>query len=372
MQSYRDLPDLLKGNFFFGVSGINIVSIINSKGFRGCIFGRIQCADTDAIEFYFAFHWDHQAFAAVDDTGFYQVCTVRCYVDHNVRGFDLEFSGVGDVGCHQGGFFACGKFVLFIEVLEFFVFYAAFFEEAFDLGFGEDYWFWLIFLGFDKVVEFFVDLKNGVVGAVIAKGFFYQCIKGVALGCCGQWCGAAEDFFHHGGAEVFGVFCVVEEAVDVGAAVVELWEEEAPVGHFYQPVADAVFDVVGLCVVVQACLGEFDRADAAEDVVVDLIGGVEYFGSVGGFAWDVVDCVDEDDVVIFAVVVVFDDLVVEGFGEGVVGEFAFAEFHEEVLGSTFGFLVQGEFHVDEVFADGTGEGFAEDVEVFEGFFFGQG
>ncbi len=60
--------------------------------------------------------------------------------------------------------------------------------------------------------------------------------------------------------------------MDIGAAVIELWEEEAPVGHFYQPVADAVFDVVGLYVVVQACLGEFDGADAAEDVVVDLIG----------------------------------------------------------------------------------------------------
>ena len=158
--------------------------------------------------------------------------------------------------------------------------------------------------------------------------------------------------------------------MDIGAAVIELWEEEAPVGHFYQPVADAVFDVVGLYVVVQACLGEFDGADAAEDVVVDLIGGVEHFGSVRGFAGDVVDCVDEDDVVVFAVVVVFDDFVVEGFGEGVVGEFAFAEFHEEVLGSAFGFLIQGEFHVDEVFSDGACEGFSEDIKVFEGFFFG--
>ena len=157
--------------------------------------------------------------------------------------------------------------------------------------------------------------------------------------------------------------------MDIGAAVIELWEEEAPVGHFYQPVADAVFDVVGLYVVVQACLGEFDGADAAEDVVVDLIGGVEHFGSVGGFAGNIVDCVDEDDVVVFTIVVVFDDFVVEGFGEGVVGEFAFTKLHKEVLGSAFRFLVQRKFHVDEVFSDGAGEGFSEDVEVFESFFF---
>ena len=164
----------LKWDFFFVVTVINAMS---GDGFCDYIFGRIQCADTDAVEFYFAFHGDHQAFAAVDDPGFYQVCAVRCYVDYHIRSFDLEFSGVGDIGCYQGRFFACGKFVLFIKVLEFFVFYAAFFEEAFYLGFGEDYWFRFVFLGFDEVVKFFVDLKDGIVGAVIAEGFFNQSVE---------------------------------------------------------------------------------------------------------------------------------------------------------------------------------------------------
>ena len=38
------------------------------------------------------------------------------------------------------------------------------------------------------------------------------------------------------------------------------------------------------------------------------------------------------------------------------------------LKEAFGFLIQRKFHVDEVFSDGAGEGFSEDVEVFEGFF----
>ena len=101
--------------------------------------------------------------------------------------------------------------------------------------------------------------------------------------------------------------------MDIGTAVVELWEKEAPVRHFYQPVPDTVFNIVCLCIVMQACFGELDRADTAEDVIVDLIGSVEHFGTVGGFAGDVVDCVDEDDVVVFTVVVVFYDSVVEGF-----------------------------------------------------------
>ena len=82
----------LKWDFFFVVTVINAMS---GDGFCDYIFGRIQCADTDAVEFYFAFHGDHQAFAAVDDPGFYQVCAVRCYVDYHIRSFDLDFSGVG-------------------------------------------------------------------------------------------------------------------------------------------------------------------------------------------------------------------------------------------------------------------------------------
>ena len=83
---------------------------MSGDGFCDYIFGRIQCADTDAVEFYFAFHGDHQAFAAVDDPGFYQVCAVRCYVDYHIRSFDLEFSGVGDIGCYQGRFFGNGRY----------------------------------------------------------------------------------------------------------------------------------------------------------------------------------------------------------------------------------------------------------------------
>ena len=78
--------------------------------------------------------------------------------------------------------FSCGKLILFIEVLELFVFYAAFFEETFDFGFGEDNRFRFVLLGFDEIVELFVDLKDCVVGTVITKGFFHQSIEGVTLG----------------------------------------------------------------------------------------------------------------------------------------------------------------------------------------------
>ena len=289
-------------------------------------------------------------------------------MDHNVRGFNLEFSGVGDVGGYQGRFFSCSQFILFIKVLKLVVFHAAFFKEAFHFGFSENNWFRFILLGFDEIVKFLVDLKDCVICAVITKGFFYQGVEGVTLVSGRKRCGAAKNFIHHCGAEFFSIFCVVEHTVNICTAVIELWEKKSPVRHFYQPVADTVFDIVGLCVIVKACLGELYRADAAEDVVVDLIGCIEHFGSVGGFARDIVDCMNENDVIVFAVVVVLDDLIVEGFCKGIVCELAFTEFHKEVLGSAFGFLFQGEFHVDEILANCACESFAEDVKVFEHFF----
>ena len=123
------------------------------------------------FKFYLAFHRDDQAFASVNDAGFYQVCTVWCYVDHNVRGFNLEFSGVGDVGGYQGRFFSCSQFILFIKVLKLVVFHAAFFKEAFHFGFSENNWFRFILLGFDEIVKFLVDLKDCVICAVIHQGF---------------------------------------------------------------------------------------------------------------------------------------------------------------------------------------------------------
>ena len=72
---------------------------------------------------------------------------------------------------------------------------------------------------------------------------------------------------------------------------------------------------------------------------VNFIGCVKHFRTVGGFSGDVVNAVDEDDIVVFRVVIVFDDFVVKVLYQFIVCEFAFAQFHEEVLGSSFCFLV---------------------------------
>lgn len=122
-----------------------INNAMRGDGFCDYIFGRIQCADfTDAIGFYFAFHGDHQAHL----TSMIRVSTrsarsVLRGLPH--PGFDLVLVLILDAT--RKNFRLRQVSVLFIKVLEFFVFYAAFFEEAFftsDLvrttGSGSSFW----------------------------------------------------------------------------------------------------------------------------------------------------------------------------------------------------------------------------------------
>ena len=60
------------------------------------------------------------------------------------------------------------------------------------------------------------------------------------------------------------------------------------------------------------------RTQAAQYVFEDVVGGVVHLGSVSGLSRYVVGDMDQDDVIILAVVEGLDDLIVELFDQGVV------------------------------------------------------
>ena len=153
--------------------------------------------------------------------------------------------------------------------------------------------------------------------------------------------------------------------MNIRAPVVEYREKESQIRHFHDPVADAVLDMVRFRIVAQSCLGKLNRTDAAENVVVNLVGSVEHLQSVGRLARDIVNCVDQDDIVIFSVIIRVDDPVIELVHKGVVLKFALPETEQEFLGAAFFFLFEGEFHIDKIFSYGSGKRFAENLKVFE-------
>ena len=67
----------------------------------------------NSINFDAAVDRDDEALAAINLAGFNEVGAVRIDFDDDIRGFDLEGAGVGDIACVDRGFFSCGL----IEVL---------------------------------------------------------------------------------------------------------------------------------------------------------------------------------------------------------------------------------------------------------------
>ena len=137
-----------------------------------------------------------------------------------------------------------------------------------------------------------MDGFNQRIVAGVLQGFFNQEVKGflLVLSCHGH--SAAGEGFDEAFVEIFRIFGVVEEAVDICAAVIERGEKEASVGHFHQPVSGTVAEAVLLVIIGKTSLGKLDRADRTENVVVNLIGGVKHLQVVRGFSGDVIEGVD--------------------------------------------------------------------------------
>ena len=81
---------------------------------------------------------------------------------------------------------------------------------------------------------------------------------------------------------------------------------------------------------------------------------------------------DQDNIVVFAVLVIFDYLIIKGIHGLIVGELLIAEFHEKLVGAVRTFVVDRVLQVVEILSDSPGEGFLEDLVVFKDLLLGQG
>ena len=122
-----------------------------------------------------------------------------------------------------------------------------------------------------------MNTDDGLVIAGISKGSGQQLSESFLLLFGRQRCLAAKHFFHQDWLKRFGILRIIEHTVQVGVAVVESGEKKAGYGHLDDPVPDAVFDAVLLCIVAQPCFGQFYRADAAEQIFVCIVRGIKHF-----------------------------------------------------------------------------------------------
>ena len=103
-------------------------------------------------------------------------------------------------------------------------------------------------------------------------------------------------------------------------------------------------------------------------MLINLIRCIKHFCTVGRLSGDIIYSMDQDDVVVFGIIIVFNDLIVETFYQCIIGQFAFSQFHKKMLSSALRFLLERKFHVHQIFSYCSGKGFAENFKVFEHFF----
>ena len=97
------------------------------------------------------------------------------------------------------------------------------------------------------------------------------------------------------------------------------------------------------------------RTDAAEQIFIYFIGGIEHFAPITGFSRNVRGGVNDKDQVVLAIVVRFDNPVVECIQKRIIGQLAGTKFQEKILSSSRIFRREREFHVEQIFSNRAGQ-----------------
>ena len=117
---------------------------------------------------------------------------------------------------------------------------------------------------------------------------------------------------------ILGIRQIKKQAVNVRVPVIKSRDQKAQGRRFHQPVPNAVFYGIGHGIVAEALFGELHRADAAQDKFVNVIRSVEHLRPVRGLRGNIVGAVNQDNVVIFPVIIMFDHPVIKLFQQRLV------------------------------------------------------
>ena len=107
-------------------------------------------------------------------------------------------------------------------------------------------------------------------------------------------------------------------------------------------------------------------------MLIDLVRCIKHVKTVRRFAWNIIYCMDKDNIIILRIIVILNDPVIELLDQFIVSQTAGSKTHKKFLGSSICFLIRWKFHVQQVFAKGTGQGFLENLKIFEHFFLRKG
>ena len=210
------------------------------------------------------------------------MAVVRGYGDLHLRGRDLELAAVYEVLGIQGRVLPVLPAALVAEGLRLLLRHAAALQNVPHLPGGQGQHLGipaLLMLG-DALAQLLMDGLHHVIAAIFLQRLPQGGGEHILLLPGGHGRLHPEHRVNDLLVDLLCVFAVVEGVIDIGRPVVEGGEQESQLRSGGDMAGGGAVKAAVLTAVFQLQGRGLDRADAAEDMVVDLIGGVEHFGSV--------------------------------------------------------------------------------------------
>ena len=214
--------------------------------------------------------------------------------------------------------------------------------------------------------DLFVDRHDRLIAAVRPQSLLYQLLKDLLLVGCRQRRHAAQKFCRKFSMQLSRIAGIVQHRMKIRTAIVKGREQKTGLRHVHNPVANAVLETIILRIVGEPGLGELHRAQAAEQVLVYLVGGVKHFLIIGAPSWNIIGSVNQQDQIILSIVIVSNNPVVEVLQYFLILQLAGPNPQQKLLPAPFFFFVQGKFHRHQIFANGPGQGLFKDIKIFKG------
>ena len=210
-----------------------------------------------------------------------------------------------------------------------------------------------------------MQVPHCLKAAVPAERLLNDRLKCFLLKSCGKRCLAAQQLVRQIEVEILRILRVVERMVNIRRSVIESRKHETNLRHRHHPVPLPVFEHL-LCRGIGKCrLRKIDRADRALEVAEHGAGRIQHLDLIRRLPRNIIVVVQKKDQIVFAGRIAFDDLIIESIQKLLVLQLAFRQAVQKCLRPVLLLALHRKVHVDQIFSQRPGQGFAEDFKVLE-------
>ena len=163
-----------------------------------------------------------------------------------------------------------------------------------------------------------MDIADNLIIPVLPQRILDEKLERLLLGICRHGAPCAQHLVDQLRLQILGLLRIIQDSMEVCIPVIERRKQKSLVRHFHNPVPDSVLNPVILRIVGQPRLGKRHRADAAHQIFIHIIRRVIHFQVVRRLSRDIIHGMDQDDIIISLIYVIFNDFVIKFLQKHVV------------------------------------------------------